>query len=179
MKKAHLFAFATTMVCFSSVLSVADPIGPKPDELKTVRGFQLSITAPSAEFQPGKTIDLDSSIKNVTAKRQTLGLFPEMRRYRFEVTTDKGEKIPLTRHGQNQYISSTPSSGQGPCDVEPGASYKDHLELSRLYDLSESGTYLVKIKFILDLPPALENRTKLTTDDYITVPSNVLRITVL
>ena len=48
-------------------------------------------------------ISLSSSLKNVTDKEHSLPHFLSADSFIFEVTTDKGEKIPLTRYGQKLY----------------------------------------------------------------------------
>lgn len=175
MKRVLLWVFVSALVCFGNVLHAAEPVAPKAEELTTVQGFQVSITAPSAKFQPGAPITLDSFIKNVTPTKQLLGSLPSLARYQIEVTTSRGEKIPRTRYGQNQY-GPRPANISDPYYIEPGDSYKRSLELSRLYDLSESDTYLVKVSFFFIIPPAHKGEA---AKDYVLIPSNVLRLTVL
>ena len=108
-------------------------------------------------------------IKNVSDKAQSLGLIPELQESRLEVTTEKGEPVPLTRYGQRFYHGFHLSSGSGPLDFAPSEEIKTPMVLTRIYDMSELGTYLVKVK----------QRISRTDDkNFVDATSNVLRITV-
>jgi hypothetical protein len=148
----------------------ADPIGPKPGELVTMDGFQLSITADSQEFVSGSAIMLSTLAKNVTDKKLFIVASSNQADYRIEVTTEKGEKIPATRYGQRVEQNKGTYFSRGAVEVLPGNSYDQEILVNQRYDMTEPGVYLVKVKRSVPLGDG-----KTSTD----VTSNTLRLTIV
>lgn len=154
MNKLLLIATLAATSGLSLLPCHADPIGPKPGELVTVDGFQLSITADSQEFVSGSPIKLDTLAKNVTDKKLSLvassRLVPSD--YEVEVKTEKGELLPLTRYGQRVKRNKGTFFSVGGVDVLPGASYRQEILVNQVYDMTDPGVYLVTVRRDVPVP---------------------------
>lgn len=151
----------------------ADPIGPKPGELVTVRGFQLSITANSQEYAVSTPITIDASIKNVTDKSLFLGMSSDPADYQIEVktdgglATDKSESVPFTRYGQGSQNDQGDFFNRGAQKFSAGQITSRKFIVNQIFDMTIPGRYIVKVT----------HHTK-AIGDSLSMTSNILHITV-
>ena len=164
--------------CLGSQHAQANPIGPKPGELVTMHGFQLSATADAAEYAVCTPITIDTEAKNVTDDSLPIAVSSFFLSYQIEVKTESrvatGNNVvmPLTLYGQRLEKNKHTNFGQGPTEILPGKSYPQTFILNQIYDMTEPGDYIVTISRNINF---VDFMTKKST---MQVTSNVLHITV-
>lgn len=111
-------------------------------------GCIISIWAEKEEFKDGEPIWITIATKNVSDKTLiALESNPDSD-YEIQVKNEQGESVPLmlygTRHGYKARHSK-PISRLINIYLDPGKEYEQKVLVSRLYDMSHSGTYFIQV----------------------------------
>ncbi|MFP4144158.1 MAG: hypothetical protein ACLFV3_03360 [Phycisphaeraceae bacterium] len=136
---------------FDKVRELNASRGEKPEEKQlksageTMHGFRLNLVMPR-EMAAGGEIPLVLEFVSEGGEGTVLDLMP-LKDYQVDVKDAGGEKVPLTRHGRrvesSRYVPGV-VRGQG---VTPHSDAEVTVNLARLYDLTETGTYTVTASY--------------------------------
>ena len=100
--------------------------------------ISLEIAIPSTGVKVGSEIRVTVTVTNVTAEPIDIAVGTAELMYKIELRDVSGNSVP-----QRKYIRTLTL---GPLKLGPGESHHDELVLSRIYDLSHPGTYVVQVR---------------------------------
>jgi hypothetical protein len=130
-------------------------------ELENVKGLKMSIRVDRERYQAGEPVTLEVVIKNAGAEEADLGMSAtDLSSFDFVVNyvgggmTQAG-KMPLTKFG-SKLLQEVPNSKNVQIRLKAGEQRSYHFALSRMVDLSLSGTYSVSLKRALPDQPRRE-----------------------
>lgn len=143
------------MICITTSLAVLIPgyavsaNGQKQNgkvsrtEKSSSTGFLLLARAEKDVIDPGETLNLSLSIKNVSnGVRFILQPIPT-EQYRIVVQDERGEPVPLTEYGEKLIKNQEDHISRAFRGVKPGEELKDTIEVNKLYDMAKPGTYSI------------------------------------
>jgi hypothetical protein len=111
---------------------------------KSVEGCRLSISLASAQMSVGDPVELKLAFKNegqTAIKFSRISLWFD---YTYLVSHQNIGNVPFTLFGQQQKRSLEAGGASAISEIEPGQELVRMVEISRLYDLSLSGKYVVE-----------------------------------
>jgi hypothetical protein len=123
--------------------------GPQQDMLEwgeAKEGFILSIDMKSQEVDYEEQAIVIMRIKNVSGKERVLLEMRPQRDYSFIVKDSKGESVPLLRYQQKILDNALVIIGRSSTTMAPGQIIEYRMNLSRCYDLSLAGKYIIQAK---------------------------------
>ena len=158
MTKVWMLGMAAVVLPASSgCYSVAAQTDKTPSVTSTVKpsweGLSLSIQLAQPKTQPQVDVNVSQPIgihiifKNISAQEHTLPLASELNRSSIILKNDKGESVPLTRYGQRNVGKPFTLAEITPKRLKPGEEYRFSFVLNRFFDMTESGTYFLTVKY--------------------------------
>ena len=129
-----------------------------------VEGLCLKIKSNKTEYEEFHPIELQISLKNITAKRIGYQSLEPLYFYKIRIVSLDGEVVPTTLYYKVKWGGGWPGGSMAPGCIEPGKSTGfTILNLNRLFDLSVAGEY--KITVTTDVPKlAGEGMAKITSN---------------
>jgi hypothetical protein len=140
--KLPTLAFLILLALTMSVLAQ-----DKGASLTTDAKFSLSITVAPANAKPGEDVIVTVLLRNTSDSFYELpvtleAMHGEINGFIATVTDASGVVLPRGIRPEDQQRKAESRSVAG---LNPGQTYKDRIDLSKLFDLSEPGTYQVKV----------------------------------
>ena len=157
MMKLYLFGIAATVLLAQSGFGSLGAQASESSSINALKpsweGFTLSIQMAQPKEQDQESVGASEPIgihiifKNVSTQERILPLAREVNRSSIVLENEKGEKIPLTRYGQKNAGRPFTFGEVTPKHLKPGEVYRYSFVLNRLFDMTESGTYFLTIKY--------------------------------
>ena len=106
---------------------------------------KVMLTIPDGEYFAGDVINCELKIDNNTDEAIVIFVSPPEDKYRLSCFRDK-KQCQLTTFGKDLYNVNGrhPSTGVKGAGIEPHSTRIRKIEVSRIFDLSQEGTYLIK-----------------------------------
>jgi hypothetical protein len=116
-----------------------------------VEGQSLSVTAPKSTIRAGEQTNVEFRLRNVSREDIGVAYDREMRpqfMFALRVIYADGKEVPLTKEGrrQAQWEKDRSSIRRTGTLLKPGEEFVSGVNLSRLYDLSTAGKYVITAK---------------------------------
>lgn len=133
------------------------------------QGFQLAVQAEKSTVEAGEMVVLLITLKNTT--KNTLDVYEHGtdKDFELEVKNAGGEVMPLTSHGRDSKVKMKLNS----MSVGPGQEIRYRLRLSRLVDMSVSGSYPITVKRWLPNPNFGDKDRRLDVEGLVSNPVEV------
>ena len=153
--KAKIIGVMVTILTTVAVLAIGASTnsrsnGQAIDEAKSwgpiSEGYQLSASVAKDRVAPGEPIVLKLVLRNTTPTTLYLTEVGVEKEYKVKVKDERGEDVPLTKHGKllrNTELTYFMMAGLA---VGPGQEREDSLRVSDLHDMGVGGTYSITVK---------------------------------
>jgi hypothetical protein len=146
----RILFIGTATLIFGVLSSLATAFGAEPE-------LSLKLSVAQGVARVGAEVRIKIVLTNMTDHEILIGRYnhpdgPEFE-YRFDVRDSQNREVPLTKYGRA--LNGTPDSGDerhdcGDCSsfvetVEPHQTTYDEIVISKIYDLSKPGKYIIQV----------------------------------
>ena len=116
--------------------------------------FSVTISSKEPVVKSGSIIWVDATVKNTSDEVISVGsTAPVEFAYDIDVWTDKSARAPETKLGRRRNNRTTPEdetmvilSDSAESPLKPGKTLTDHVNVSKMYDLSQPGKYTIEFR---------------------------------
>lgn len=129
---------------YSIAVAQGTRTGPPPIPVVPSKRLQLLMALPSRTVKLGAPVLAKFTLRNTSATAITVGVFTPEYNYELTVTDASGKELPRTPLGERLLRRDGIGGSTTADEIDPGREIEAALDISRIYQLTSPGTYLVR-----------------------------------